>query len=143
MSTEHLQSWANLRHGGMLLDTQRLSNLITELPEEPSEQLQDRLRREIIAFEDNPSEKRGHFAAFVLERICEFITPVSSWYRGSNVSSSWTRRALTGEAVRPSHLWLAENDGILPVFMGVDSILRNKFIIFDKIGLLFAGLQVV
>lgn len=117
MSDEHLQWWGNLRHGGMLLDAQRLSNLITKLPEEPSEQLQDRLRREIIAFEDNPDEKRSHFVAFVCEQICKITTPVSSWYRGSNISASWTRRALTGEAVRPSHLWLAENDAILPVFI--------------------------
>lgn len=88
MNAEHLQWWNNLRHGGMLLDTQRLSNLIRELPEKPDEYLQDRFRREIITFEDNPDEKRSSFIAFVLEKICKFTTPISSWYRGSNVAAS-------------------------------------------------------
>ena len=101
----------------MLLDTQRLSNLITELPEKPDEYLQDRFRREIISFEDSPDEKRSSFVAFVLEKICQFTTPISSWYRGSNVAASWTRRSITGEAVRPSHLWLSGNDATLPVFI--------------------------
>ena len=61
MNTEHLQWWNNLRHGGMLLDTQRLSNLVTELPEKPDGYLQDRFRREIITFKDNPDEKRSSF----------------------------------------------------------------------------------
>ena len=117
MNAEHLQWWNNLRHGGMLLDTQRLSNLIRELPEKPDEYLQDRFRREIITFEDNPDEKRSSFIAFVLEKICKFTTPISSWYRGSNVATSWTRRSITGEAVRPNHLWLSENDATLPVFI--------------------------
>ncbi len=117
MNAEHLQWWNNLRHGGMLLDTQRLSNLITKLPEKPDEYLQDRFRREIISFEDSLDEKRSGFVAFVLEKICQFTTPISSWYRGSNVAAAWTRRSITGEAVRPNHLWLSENDATLPVFI--------------------------
>lgn len=115
MNSEHLQWWSNLRHGGMLLDAQRLSALVPSLPAPLNEWQQDRLRRELIAFQDDPAGKRGPFVAYVLEQACGFSLSSGTWHRGGNVASSWTRRAITGEAVRPSHLWLGPNKAVLPV----------------------------
>jgi len=101
----------------MLLDAQRLSALVPSLPAPLNEWQQDRLRRELIAFQDDPAGKRGPFVAYVLEQACGFNLPSGTWHRGGNVASSWTRRAITGEAVRPSHLWLGPNKAVLPVFI--------------------------
>ena len=117
MSVDHLQWWSNLRHGGMLLDAQRLSSLVSKLPDALLSFQQDRLRRELIAFQDDPAEERGSFIAFVLEKSCGFVSPLGSWSRGSNVASIWTRRGITGEAIRPSHLWLGHNGATVPVFI--------------------------
>lgn len=117
MNVQHLQWWSNLRHGGMLLDVQRLSSLVPSLPEPLAEWQQDRLRREVIAFQDDPSEQRGQFVAYVLQKVCDFALPHGNWYRAGNVAAKWSRRALTGEAIRPSHLYIGEPGGVLPVFI--------------------------
>lgn len=117
MNANHLQWWSNLRHGGMLLDTQRLNNLVPSLPKPFSEYQQDRLRRELIAFQNEPSERRSSFVAYVLQKICGFDLSNARWYRGNNIASTWTRRGLAGEAIRPGHLWLGQNKAILPVFI--------------------------
>ena len=117
MNVDHLQWWSNLRHGGMLLDSQRLGELVPSLPERLLTFQQDRLRREMINFQDNPTEKRGSFVAHVLEKACGFAPPHGNWLRGSKVESSWTRRSVTGEAIRPSHLWLGQRGAAVPVFI--------------------------
>jgi hypothetical protein len=117
MSVDHLQWWSNLRHGGMLLDVPRLSVLVPRLPEPLLSFQQDRLRRELIAFQDDPDDKRGPFVAYALEKACGFVSPPGSWSRGSSVASTWTRRGITGEAIRPSHLWLGRNGATVPVFI--------------------------
>jgi hypothetical protein len=117
MNAEHLQWWNSLRHGGMLLDAQRLSDLVPSLPEPLAEYQQDRLRRELTAFRNAPDEKRSEFVKFVLEKTCGVLPGSGDWYRGSKVETKWTRRGLTGEAIRPSHLWLSRNSAVLPVFI--------------------------
>jgi len=117
VNIDQLQWWGNLRHGGMLLDAQRLSSLVPALPDPLDYYPQDRLRRELITFRDEPSEQRGSLVAHVLQKVCGFALPHGDWYRGGNVASTWTRRGLTGEAIRPSHLWLGRNKAVLPVFI--------------------------
>lgn len=117
MKTDHLQWWSNLRHGGLLLDLQRLSDLVPSMPASLPEWKQDRFRREIVAFQNAPDEKRPKFVGFVLEDLCGFTVERGEWNRGSNVSTAWTRRGLTGESLRPNHLWLDERGAALPVFL--------------------------
>ena len=120
MNADHLQWWSNLRHGGLLLDLQRLSDLVPEMPRALPEWKQDRLRREILSFEDDPEGKRTHFIAYVLEDVCGFSGGCGHWHRGGGVASAWTRRGLTGESLRPNHLWLRENGATLPVFIDTE-----------------------
>ena len=40
-----------------------------------------------------------------------------SWLRGSDVPASQGRRAVTGESVKPRHLWRGPHDAELPVFL--------------------------
>ena len=110
--------WASLRHGGMLLDTQRLSELITELPDRLPQYQQDKLRHELDSFQENPKAERSGFVRYVLHRICGFTMEQGEWSGGGNVEASWTRRALTGDAIRPQHLWVdSETHAVLPVFI--------------------------
>ena len=117
MSAEHLHWWSNLYHGGMLLDAERLSTLIPALPDPLTEYQQDQFRRELIAFQNEPLERRSSFVAYVLENVCGFAKNDGKWLRGTGVPSDWTRYGLTGEAIRPSHLWLGPNEAVLPVFI--------------------------
>jgi hypothetical protein len=117
MSEERFQWWNNLLHGGLLLDAQRLRNLIPEDPQPLDGFQEDRLRRQITSFQDDPEEKRGHFVAFVLESVCGLKRPLGEWSRGSEVSTAWSRRAITGEAIRPRHVWISPRGAVVPVFI--------------------------
>ncbi len=118
MSMAHLEWWGNLRHGGLLLDVQRLGELLPALPGVPAFHVQERLRRQMMGFVDAPDAKRTEWVAFVLERLCGFRSEDSGeWFRGGNVASGWSVSGLAGETLRPQHLWLGRNDATLPVFI--------------------------
>jgi hypothetical protein len=117
VNTDHLQWWSNLRHGGMLLDPQRLSELVPSLPQQLNPYQQDRLRRHLIRFQDDPTAERSGFIALVLEDACGFVPETGEWRRGGRISSDWTRHGLAGEAIRPNHLWLDPNGAAVPVFI--------------------------
>ena len=49
--------------------------------------------------------------------VCGLDAFTGTWTRGSNVSPSWGRRAITGKTVKPRHLWTSRDGGRLPVFL--------------------------
>lgn len=114
---DRLGWWNNLRHGGLLLDPPRLSALVTETPEPIDSYSEDRLRRRIAEFESDPNGHRSGLVHFVLEAICGFCNPRGQWSRGSDVSRAWSRKAITGETVRPQQLWEGADGSLLPVFL--------------------------
>ena len=57
------------------------------------------------------------FVAFVLERVCGFDASTGAWARGSRVAPAEGRRAVTGETVKPRHLWTGRRGARLPVFL--------------------------
>ncbi len=120
-----LTGWNDLRHGGLLLDAQRQSELAAEPPPpELDPWLQGELRRRIGLLRDedagNGSRTRADFIVFVLERVCGFEPGSGSWLRGSQVPVDWSRRALTGENIRPRQLWQGPKSAVLPVFATKD-----------------------
>jgi len=117
MSDDRFNWWSNLRHGGLLLDTPRRTALIPTDPDDLSAFDQDRLRRRLTQFKDDASVHRGEFVSFVLEAICGFARPLGEWYRGADVKTQWSRKAITGESIRPRHLWIGKNGATLPVFV--------------------------
>lgn len=142
MSEERFQWWNNLLHGGLLLDAQRLRNLIPEDLKPLDGFQEDRLRRQITSFQDDPDEKRGHFVAFVLESVCGLKRPLGEWSRGSEVSTAWSRRAITGEAIRPRHVWISPHGAVVPVFIDDEKRLgigRGKRIVSHALGWLRQG----
>ncbi len=111
-----LPGWEDLRHSGLLLDAARLDALSRDLPARLDDYTEQQLRRRGDALLDGSGEI-SPFVAFVLERVCGFIGATGTWVRGSNVSTAWSRRAVTGEMVRPRHLWQGRHGATLPVFL--------------------------
>jgi hypothetical protein len=117
--TDSLAWWSSLHHGGMLLDLPRLSQLlsVSESIKPLSAYDQDRLRRAAMQFAEDNDSQRGNWVKTVLETICDFHPMSGHWKRASEVDPSWTRTALTGESLKPSHLWLGLHGACLPVFI--------------------------
>ena len=64
--------------------------------------------------------------------------------RGSQIPASWGRRAVTGETVKPRHLWQGPHGALLPVFLDAHPRLgigRSRRTISQAIGWLRAGGQ--
>ena len=121
-----LPGWNELRHGGLLLDAQRQGEVAAFAePRVLNPWLESETRRRADRFRDTRSAStrdRTEFVTFVLERLCGFEASEAGagWLRGSRVPTNWSRRALTGESVRPSHLWLGPKGAGLPVFVTGD-----------------------
>ncbi|WP_197172477.1 Eco57I restriction-modification methylase domain-containing protein [Novipirellula aureliae] len=112
-----LDWWNALRHGGMLVDPTRLTELISDPPPPLSSFETDRLRRRIVSFEQDENAGRGKFVSYVFDSICGFAS-AGTWDRGTSVDPSrWTRRTIAGDDVKPNHLWRGPHDAILPVFV--------------------------
>jgi hypothetical protein len=117
MSGENLNWWNDLRHGGLLLDPQRLSKLIPNPPGSLDIYEQGRFRLRLQRFREDAGKNRGELVAHLLQNCCGFSGVTGVWSRGGEVPAAWSRQASTGESVRPRHLWLGQNGAILPVFI--------------------------
>ena len=111
--------WERLRHGGFLLDARRLATLSRHMPGPLDDRTGRQLRQRVGAVSDADSDSGAVslFVAFVLGVVCGLDAFTGTWTRGSNVSPSWGRRAITGETVKPRHLWTGRDGGRLPVFL--------------------------
>jgi hypothetical protein len=108
--------WNSLRHGGLLLDPQRVARIAEHGPASLSPHLEQELRRQATGILEGSGDV-PEFVTLVLQRVCGFSAEIGTWQRGSQVGSEWTRRAVTGEAVKPRQLWRGLSGGILPVFI--------------------------
>lgn len=123
MSVTKNFGWDSLRHGGLLLDPQRVARIADYVPSPLSPQLEQELRRQASGIlEGSPdSVDIPEFVSFVLKRVCGFSDETGTWQRGPQIGSSWTRRAVTGEAVKPRQLWRGREAGTMPVFIDSES----------------------
>ena len=113
--------WASLRHGGLLIAPSRIAEMFpAELPPLPFFAA-EKLRREWLRARSGDADHE--LLDVMLEWICGLNNAYGrKWLRGSDVDTSWSRRALTGEVIRPRRVWLAERGAALSVF--VDSETR-------------------
>ncbi len=119
--TPDLFGWDRLRHGGLLLDPPRLRRIADRTPGKPlSWYLDKELRRQAGQVQDG-TLKPGDFVTFVLQEICGFTSGIGTWHRGSSVTADWARQTVTGEAVKPRHLWRGDFGATLPVFIDTES----------------------
>jgi hypothetical protein len=119
MNGAALPGWDSLRHGGLLLDTQRLQAVAQLEPPPLWPHIEQDLRRAAAGILVG-NEDAGSFVAFVLEKVCGFASRYGSWLRGSGVGAEWSRRTPTGESVKPRHLWQGRDGALLPVFLNAD-----------------------
>ena len=136
-----LPGWDRLRHGGLLADGARLEALARHVPEPLDEYTGLQLRQRAGAILDGGAEA-SPFVAFVLEQVCGLDASTGAWTRGSQVASAWGRRAVTGETVKPRHLWQGRRGARLPVFLDDGRQLgigRSRRIVSRVLGWLRAG----
>ncbi len=136
-----LPGWDRLRHGGLLLDGMRLATLARQAPAPLDAWTERQLRQRAGAMLDGDGEASS-FVSFVLEQVCGLDASTGAWTRGSRVASDWGRRAVTGETVKPRHLWQGRYGGRLPVFIddgGRLGIGRSRRAVGRVVGWLRAG----
>ena len=119
---ESIPGWNQLRHFGLLLDGPRLLALREHMAEPLDERVEERLRQRSAAVlsggvDGSGTSDASEFVSFVLERVCGFGPASGRWERGSRVPASHSRRAVTGEIVRPRQLWSGPRGASLPVFI--------------------------
>ena len=144
---EPIPGWDQLGHAGLLLDGPRLHSLTDYVPEALDEHVERRLRQRAAAAlggVDDPGTTSGtsQFVSFVLEEVCGFDGTSGSWQRGSQVPRTHGRRAVTGEIVKPRHLWNGPHGASLPVFIDDAKrigIGRGRRIVSQVLGWLRAG----
>ena len=136
-----LPGWDRLRHGGLLLDGTRLAALARHAPAPLGGWTERQLRQRASAMLDGSAEA-APFVAFVLEQVCGLDASTGAWTRGSHVAPAWGRRAVTGETVKPRHLWQGPCGARLPVFLDDGRQLgigRSRRIVSRVLGWLRAG----
>ena len=140
-----LPGWEDLSHSGLLLDAARLVELAQQVPEPLDEYTERHLRRRAATLLDGAAPQgadASSFVAFVLEQVCGFDAATGAWNRGGNIASSHARRAITGEAVKPRHLWKGPRGARLPVFLDDSPRLgvgRSRRTVSQALGWLRAG----
>ena len=144
---EPIPGWDQLRHTGLLLDGSRLHSLAVYVPEGLDEHVERRLRQRAAATLgdlDDPARMSAtsQFVSFVLEEVCGFYGTSGSWQRGSQVPRTHGRSAVTGETIKPRHLWSGPHSASLPVFIDDAKrigIGRGRRIVSQVLGWLRAG----
>ena len=99
--------WASLRHGGLLLSPSKVAEFLPQGPEPLPAWLEERLRRDLARLEMEGGESR------LLDTVLEQVLGLGgradadsgAWVKGGALSAEWTRRSITGEAVRPRRVW--------------------------------------
>lgn len=120
MTAGELVGWDRLRHGGLLLDPKRAGRFADEVRAPIGSHNERELRQLVAALPDTKADISA-FARFVLEEICGFTNGNGTWTRGSDVNSSWGRRGLGGELIKPRAMWKGGAGGLLPVFFDNES----------------------
>jgi hypothetical protein len=116
--------WASLRHEGLLLDGSRLRELFPDVPPVLSAWDADHLRRALVSFQATPDDTAARTALIIclLENIVGLGHGCGGeWQRGSAVPADLSHRSVTGDNVKPSHLFTHPGSPPLPVFASPDT----------------------
>lgn len=123
-NTESHAWWAALRHEGLILDESRLRELFPDSPPPLNTWRTDHLRKALVTFQATPeeTEARTGLITHLLEEVIGLSQSCGgAWQRGSHVPAELTHRSVTGESIKPQHLWTHEGSPSLPVFSSPDT----------------------
>lgn len=112
--------WSSLRHGGLLLSTARVLELFPDAAPALAPHIVDRLRGDILRLTESPDDGPAEKALIdtVLHDVAGLRdSDTANWQRGNDVQPRFTRRAASGEMVKPRRVWCGPNGGQLPVFV--------------------------
>ncbi len=107
--------WTALKHGGLLIAPGKLAEYFEETPLPLSHFLTERLRRDVFAVLEGNEEKIGVLLDTIFEQLLGYSK--SDWLKGSAVDATWTRKAVSGEAIKPRRVWKGAYGEVLPVFI--------------------------
>ncbi|MCY3737343.1 MAG: hypothetical protein OXG13_13125 [Gemmatimonadaceae bacterium] len=126
--------WESLRHFGLLLSPDVVNRIeTTHAPPGLPRYRRDQLRRELNRRESGDLDA-GRFVAWVLDKLCGFEGREGIWTRGPSVPQAWTQTLVTGEGLKPRHVWTGHRGGALPVFFDNSPMLgqgRGRKVISD------------
>ncbi len=107
--------WSSLYHGGLLVAPSKLAEFFPDPAPSPPRAIVDRLRRDVTRA---LAGERRALLDTVLELVVDLAAPETGgrWLKGPEIAAVWSRRAMTGEAVRPARLWVGPHDAAFPVF---------------------------
>ena len=114
MSGIDTQWWASLYHGGLLIAPARLVEFFGTPLEALPPGKTTALRRQVQMMAAGSGDL-GLFLDTVLEGLLGLER--GSWQKANEVDSSWSRKALTGEMLKPRRVWQGPRDELLPVFV--------------------------
>ncbi|MFV8754267.1 hypothetical protein ACNOYE_27295 [Nannocystaceae bacterium ST9] len=106
--------WSSLHQIGLLIAPDRLVEHFGEpLGDLPAGKV-DALRRQVHLM----SSKAGEIAPF-LDSVFEGLLGLerASWRKGNEVDVTWSRKAITGEQLKPRRVWQGPRGEVLPVFV--------------------------
>lgn len=116
--TVTLDWWSSLSHTGLLIGPTALKTHFPEPADPPGERSAENLRRALSRWDSGAADGEAALLGAVLEEICGLSDGEGAhWLRGQHVPTEWTRRSLTGEAVKPRWLWQGPHGARLPVFV--------------------------
>lgn len=112
--------WASLKHGGLFLSAPRLAELFTSPAPAIAPYLVARLRGDLQRFAEDPTDAAA--AKALLDTVLHDIaglrdSATANWQRGNDVEPRFTRRAASGEMVKPRRVWTGPHGALLPVFV--------------------------
>lgn len=110
----HIDWWATLNHGGLLIAPNKIPELFGRELSPLSYSHVERLRREITRF-DGTSEALTPLLDFLLEDLCDL--PSKEWQKAQQIDSRWSLSSFTKEQIKPRRIWIGPNGEILPLFV--------------------------
>lgn len=119
MSLE-LPWWAALKHGGLFLSAPRLAELFPDPASAIPVHLVARLRGDLQRLAESPED--ATFQKALIDTVLHDIaglrdTATTNWQRGNDVEPRFTRRAASGEMVKPRRVYTGPNGALLPLFV--------------------------
>lgn len=107
--------WVSLKHGGLLIAPSKLAEFFPEDIDPLPKYVIERLRRDVTRLQSGEDKYLPTLFDTLVEHVLGY--PKNQWTKGSVVDTKWSRRAITGEIVKPRYLWQDASGEILPVFV--------------------------